>query len=134
MAERKLENLPRNLSWERNEIGSTCPFYIPDTRDEGDVVDNGLDVGSELNDNLSLYNDRELNEVLNENFEAVSSPSSVRSNFSFDEKMTSFDEDSKKSSRVVIRESFKENLWDFEPDSIVDVSTGMIFALFYPFL
>ena len=127
IAERKSQNLPRKLFWESSEIRSTCPFYIPDTTDDGGVVDNGLEGDSGLRDNLPLHDDRELSKVLNDNFDAIS-PSSVPSNFSFDEKMTSFDEDSKKSSRVVIRKSFKENLWDFEPDSIVDVSTGRIIS------
>ena len=129
IVERKSENLPRNLFWEGNEIRSTCPFYIPDTTDEGGAVENGPGVGPGLGDNVPLHNDRELDEVLNDNFDAIS-PSSLPSNFSFDEKMTSFDEDSKKPSNVVIRKSLKENLWDFEPDSIVDVSTGRILSFF----
>ena len=54
----------------------------------------------------------------------ISESKAAPKEFSFDEKSFSFEEVSKEPVKVVVNKASRENLFDFEPDSIVDVSTG----------
>eukprot|EP00112_Aurelia_sp_Birch-Aquarium-sp1_P007591 Seg1828.6 transcript_id=Seg1828.6/GoldUCD/mRNA.D3Y31 product="hypothetical protein" protein_id=Seg1828.6/GoldUCD/D3Y31 len=55
---------------------------------------------------------------------AISESKSIPKEFSFDEESFSFDEVSKEPVKVIVNQASRENLFDFQPDSIVDVSTG----------
>ena len=129
----KSRSASRNLFWEKNEDCTIYPFYIPDDNDENSSLENGHGSRPDISIKLPLRDFGEINESLKDNVDVVS-PSSVPSNFSFDEKIlsfdeerrASFDEESQKPMKFVIKKASKENLWDFEPDSIVDVSTGML--------
>ena len=125
--EKKNKSLSRNLFWEKNTDCTIYPFYLPDESDEEEAQEtsNAVDhLG--LARELSAGKDEEIFSKLEPFKDKIDlvSPTSLPSSFSFDEKMMSFDEDDMKPAKVFVKKASKENLWDFEPDSIVDVSTG----------
>ena len=64
---------------------------------------------------------------------AISESKAAPKEFSFDEKSFSFEEVNKEPVKVVVNKTSREKLFDFEPDSIVDVSTGKhtIFLIYW---
>ena len=121
--ETKNKTYSRNLFWEKNMDCTIYPFYIPDSNDEDDGVENDLEDKIALNVELPTKNLSDFNEAFTDEAD-VTSPTSLPSDFSFDDKMASFNKEILKPSNIVVKKASKENLWDFEPDSIVDVSTG----------
>lgn len=119
--ERNKKALSRNLFWEKNSDCNIYPFYIPESNEADDCTDESSDLNISLPD--KSFNG--FDEAFKDNSDVVS-PGSIPINFSFDEKMMSSDEVNQKPAKVFMKKASKENLWDFEPDSIVDVSTGKI--------
>lgn len=126
IAEKKNKDSSRNLFWEKNLDCTIYPFYIPDSHEEEEVTggDKSEDVCPDLNVGIPTNNSVCFGKSHTEKVD-IKSPTSPSCNVSFDEQAVSFvAEANQKPTNIIAKKPSKDNLWDFEPDSIVDVSTG----------
>ena len=132
IASKKPKSTSRNLFWEKNEDCTIYPFYIPDSNEEKGALENEVTSRPMCGTEIPPNELRDVKEPLEDTASVNISSPTMLSSFSLDEKMVSFDEDGQKPVSIIVKKASKENLWDFEPDSIVDVSTG-IMAFHFPF-